>query len=56
MLCLSRKVGERIFIGDDIVITVFEAERGKARLGLEAPEHVKIYREEIRDQLPKDRR
>jgi carbon storage regulator len=46
MLVLTRKFGERVYIGDDIVITVVEIDRGRVRLGFEAPPHVKIYREE----------
>ena len=37
MLVLSRKLGEKIFIGDNICITVVDIDRGKIRLGIEAP-------------------
>lgn len=47
MLVLSRRLGERIFIGDNIVITVVDIDRGKIRLGIEAPKDVPIYREEL---------
>lgn len=47
MLVLSRRTGERILIGDDIVITVCEIDRGKVRLGIEAPRTTTIYREEV---------
>jgi carbon storage regulator len=47
MLVLSCKVSERIYIGDDIVITVVQIDRGKVRLGIEAPKGVPIHREEI---------
>ena len=46
MLVLTRKIGERIFIGDDIILTVVDIERGRIRLGVEAPRQVPIYREE----------
>jgi carbon storage regulator len=48
MLVLSRKLGERIFIGDNVVVTVFEIDRGKVRLGVDAPRDVPIWREEVR--------
>jgi len=48
MLVLTRKIGERIFIGDDIILTVVDIERGKIRLGIEAPKEVPIWREELR--------
>jgi len=48
MLVLSRKAGERIYIGDDIVVTVITSGNGKVRLGIEAPSHVSIDREEVR--------
>lgn len=47
MLVLSRKTGERFAIGDNIVITVVEIDRGKIRLGISAPREVSIVREEI---------
>lgn len=46
MLVLSRKLGEKIFIGDNICITVVDIDRGKIRLGIEAPRDVPIYRQE----------
>ena len=47
MLVLSRKLGEKIFIGDNICITVVDIDRGKIRLGIEAPRDIAIYREEL---------
>lgn len=47
MLVLSRKLGEKIVIGDNITITVVDIDRGKIRLGIEAPRDVPIYREEL---------
>lgn len=47
MLVLSRKLGEKIFIGESICITVVDIDRGKIRLGIEAPRDVPIYRQEI---------
>ena len=47
MLVLSRKLGEKIYIGDNICITVVDIDRGKIRLGIEAPRDVAIYRQEL---------
>jgi carbon storage regulator len=47
MLVLSRKLGEKIIIGDNIVVTVVKIDRNQIRLGIEAPKDVAVYREEI---------
>ena len=47
MLVLSRKLGEKIVIGDSIVLTVVKIDRNQIRLGIEAPANVSIFREEI---------
>ncbi|TDN42825.1 carbon storage regulator CsrA [Curtobacterium flaccumfaciens] len=47
MLVLTRKVGERILVGDDIVITVLDSRGDGVRIGIDAPRGVKIQREEV---------
>ena len=47
MLVLTRKSGERLMIGDDVMITVLEVGRGQVRLGIKAPDGLRVYREEI---------
>lgn len=47
MLVLSRRVGERLVIGDDIVITVIDVRSDGVRIGIEAPRHVRINRAEV---------
>ena len=47
MLVLSRKRGEAIRIRDDIVVTVVQLGRGRVQLGVEAPAHVPVNREEV---------
>ena len=47
MLTLTRKVGESIRIGDDIQIVVKEIRKNQVRIGIIAPREVKIYREEV---------
>jgi carbon storage regulator len=47
MLVLSRKVNEKIVIDGHIVVTVVKIDRNQIRLGIEAPGHVRVFREEI---------
>jgi carbon storage regulator len=47
MLILARRPGERVVIGDDIVVTVMEVSASTVRLGIAAPQGVSIFREEI---------
>lgn len=47
MLVLTRKVGERILIGEDVAVTVVRVSQGTVRLGIEAPPATPIVREEL---------
>jgi carbon storage regulator len=47
MLVLSRKLGEKIVIGDNITLTVVKIDRNQVRLGIDAPKNLEILREEI---------
>jgi len=47
MLVLSRKLNEKIIIDGGIVVTVVKIDRNQVRLGIEAPGHIPVYREEI---------
>ncbi len=49
MLVLSQKLSEKIVIDGGIVVTVVKIEGGQVRLGIEAPAHIKVFREEILD-------
>ena len=51
MLILQRKKDEAVRIGDDIRIVLLHSEHGRARLGIEAPDHITILREEILDDV-----
>jgi len=50
MLVLSRRQNERIRVGDTVVVTVVRVSGDKVRIGIEAPPHVKV----LRDELPVD--
>ena len=51
MLVLSRKVGERILIGDKIVVTIVRVAHGGVRVGIEAPPELAVVREELAAEL-----
>lgn len=51
MLALTRKTGERIVIGDNIVVTVVSVKGDSIRLTIDAPKEIKIYRGEIYDAI-----
>ncbi len=51
MLALSRRIGESIVIDDNIVVTVIGISGEQVKLGIKAPDHIKIYREEIQEQI-----
>ena len=51
MLILTRRVDERILIGDDITLCVLDIEGNRVRLGLDAPKSVSILREEVQQRF-----
>jgi carbon storage regulator len=51
VLVLTRRAGESVMIGDDVVITVLEARGDVIRLGIQAPRDVRVHREEIYREL-----
>ena len=52
MLVLSRKVGEKILIGENVVVTVVRVSPGVVRIGIEAPDDLAIVRSEIQEVSP----
>ena len=54
MLVLSRKVGERILIGDNIAITIVRVAQGSVRIGVEAPDNLNVVREEVVIPIPSE--
>ena len=53
MLVITRKLGERLLIGDDIVVTVLEVNGQRVRLGIDAPASVPLLRGELPEPCPK---
>ncbi len=54
MLILSRKPGESIVIAGEIVVTVVELGRGRVQIGIDAPTHIPVYRNEIFERMLAD--
>jgi len=52
MLVLSRKLGEEIMIGGQIKVTVLKVQGGRVRIGIDAPESVRVLRKELRRREP----
>ncbi|HOJ37973.1 MAG TPA: carbon storage regulator CsrA [Ignavibacteriales bacterium] len=51
MLVLTRKEGEKIVIGNDIVITILSTNENSAKIGIQAPNNISIYRYEIYEKI-----
>ena len=47
MLILSRKIDQKIRIGDDLILTIIDVKGDQVKIGVEAPSDVKVYRQEV---------
>jgi carbon storage regulator len=56
MLILSRKVNEKIMIGDDISVSIIEVRGDQVRVGVEAPKNVKVFRQEVFEAIKAENR
>lgn len=56
MLILTRKSGESLHLGDDIKITVFSVQGKQVKLGIEVPEEMTVYREEVYQRIREENR
>lgn len=54
MLILSRKLDEKIKIGNDITITIIDIKGDQVKIGVEAPKNVKVFRQEVFDAIQKE--
>ncbi len=54
MLVLSRHRDECIMIGDDVTITVVDIRGDKVRLGIDAPKHVPVHRQEVYEAIKRE--
>ena len=56
MLVLSRKPGESLVIGRNIIVTIIESRGDKVRLGIEAPREVTVHRAEVFERIQAEER
>lgn len=56
MLILSRKLNEKVVIGDGVVVSVIEIRGDQVKLGIDAPKSVKVFRQEVYDAIQDENR
>ena len=54
MLALTRRIGEKLFIGNDVVLTIVDIRGDSVKIAIEAPKQVKIYRGELYEAIIKE--
>ena len=54
MLILTRRIGESVIINEDITVTVLGIKGNQIRVGIDAPRHVSVHREEIYQRMKKE--
>jgi carbon storage regulator len=55
MLILTRRVGEKLIIGEDVTVTILSLKGNQIRIGIDAPRSVKVHREEVYERIRKER-
>jgi len=55
MLILTRRVNEALMVGDDVTVTVLGISGNQVRIGVQAPRHVSVHREEIYEKIKQEK-
>jgi carbon storage regulator CsrA len=55
MLILTRRVGEKLIIGEDVTVTILSLKGNQIRIGIDAPRSVKVHRQEVYERIQKER-
>lgn len=55
MLILTRRIGEKMMVGDEVTVTVLGVKGNQVRLGVNAPKEVAVHREEIFDRIQREK-
>ena len=56
MLILTRRIGEKLVIGENVTVTILAAKGSQIRIGIEAPRDIQVHREEIFQRILNERK